>query len=93
MHAYMLMRPGRAIVYRNGRAIISRSNGFFPREGSPLALGWDPVAQQLDDTMTTLVQIRNQVGYGQYFQLNGSINDVFVFERFLFFCPRLFFFF
>lgn len=81
MHAYMLMRPGRAIVYHNGRAIFSRSNGFFPREGSPLALGWDPVAQQPDDTMTKLVQIRNQVGFGQYFQLNASINDVMVFER------------
>jgi len=82
MHAYMLMRPGRAIVYHNGRAIFSRpANGFFPREGIPAALGWDPVNQQLDDTVTKLVQIRNQVGKGQYFQLNGNINDVLVFER------------
>ena len=81
MHAYTLMRPGRAIVYHNGRAIISRANGFYPREGSPLALGWDPTTQQLDDTMTTLMQIRNQVAKGQYFQLNGAISDVLVFER------------
>jgi len=81
MHAYMLMRPGRAIVYHNGRAIISRSNGFFPREGIPIALGYDPTTQQLDGTMTTLVKIRNQVGFGQYFQLNSNLNDVMVFER------------
>ncbi len=80
MHAYMLMRPGRAIVYHNGRA-IPRTSGFFPREGIPAALGWDPSAQMLDDTITTLVQLRNQVGYGQYFQLNGNIDDVLVYER------------
>ena len=81
MHAYMLMRPGRAIVYHNGRGIIARSSGFYPREGVPIALGWDPVNQQLDDTMTTLVQIRNQVGFGQYFQLNSNLNDIMVFQR------------
>ncbi len=80
MHAYMLLRPGRAIVYHNGRA-IPRTSGFFPREGIPAALGWDPSTQMLDDTITTLVQLRNQVGYGQYFQLNNNINDVLVYER------------
>jgi hypothetical protein len=81
MHAYMLMRPGRTIVYHNARAIAARSSGFFPREGSSMALGWDPETQTLDDTMTTLVQLKNQIAYGQYFQLNGAISDVFVFER------------
>lgn len=81
MHAYMLMRPGRAIVYHNGRAIFARNNGFYPREGMPLALGWNPTTQQLDDTVTKLVKIRNQVAFGQYFQLNSNINDVMVFER------------
>jgi glycosidase len=80
MTAYMLMRPGRTIVYHNGRA-IPRTSGFYPREGNPTALGWDPVTQTLDDTVTTLMGIRNQVAYGQYFQLNGNINDVLVFER------------
>jgi len=81
MHAYMLMRPGRTIVYHNARAIAARSSGFFPREGSSMALGWDPATQTLDDTLTTLVQLKNQIAYGQYFQLNSSISDVFVFER------------
>ena len=80
MTAYMLMRPGRAIVYHNGRQ-ISRSSGFFPREGNPAALGWDPASQSLDDTITNLVQLRNQIAFGQYFQLNSNINDVLVFER------------
>ena len=80
MTAYMLMRPGRAIVYHNGRQ-IPRSSGFFPREGNPGALGWDPATQTLDDTITTLMHLRNQVAYGQYFQLNGNISDVLVFER------------
>ncbi|MFK7760161.1 MAG: GC-type dockerin domain-anchored protein [Phycisphaerales bacterium] len=81
MHAYMLMRPGRAIVYHNGRAIFARNNGFFPREGVPVALGWNPVTQELDDTITKLVKIRNQVGVGQYFTLNTNVNDVLVSER------------
>lgn len=80
MTAYMLMRPGRAIVYHNGRQ-IPRSSGFYPREGNPGALGWDPATQTLDDTITTLMQLRNQVAYGQYFQLNNNISDVLVFER------------
>ncbi len=81
MHAYMLMRPGRTIVYHNARGIGQRSSGFFPREGSPMALGWDGSSQMLDNTMTTLVQLRNQVAHGQYFQLNSSIGDVLVYER------------
>ena len=80
MMAYMLMRPGRAIVYHNGRQ-IPRSSGFYPREGSPTALGWDPVNQHLDDTITTMMKIRNQVAYGQYFQLNANTSDVLVYER------------
>ena len=80
MMAYTLMRPGRSIVYHNGRQ-IPRNGGFYPREGTPGALGWDPATQTLDDTITTLMQLRNQVAYGQYFQLNGNISDVLVFER------------
>jgi hypothetical protein len=80
MHAYMLMRPGRALVYHNARG-IPRTSGFFPREGAPKALGWDPVTQTLDDTVTTLVRLRNQVGYGQYFQLNTNLADLLVYQR------------
>jgi Alpha amylase, catalytic domain len=78
--AYMLLRPGRTIVYHNGRG-VPRSGGFYPREGNPNALGWGPASQSLDDTVTTLVQLRNQIGYGQYFQLNSNITDVLVYER------------
>ena len=80
MHAYMLMRPGRAIVYHNSRG-VPRSSGFFPREGIPSALGWNPSTTMLDDTVTKLVQLRNQVGHGQYFQLNGNVSDLLVYER------------
>lgn len=80
MHAYTLMRPGRAIVYHHARG-IPRASGFQPREGVPVALGWDPATQQPDDTITTLVQLRNQIAFGQYFQLNSNIADVLVFER------------
>ncbi|MEZ6242337.1 MAG: GC-type dockerin domain-anchored protein [Phycisphaerales bacterium] len=79
-HAYMLLRPGRSIVYHDARG-VSRSGGFFPREGVPIALGLNPSANVLDDTITTLVQLHNQLGRGQYFQLNSSINDVLVYER------------
>ncbi|MGV6813588.1 MAG: GC-type dockerin domain-anchored protein, partial [Phycisphaerales bacterium] len=80
MNAYMLLRPGRAIIYHNSRG-VPRTGGFYPRQGNPTALGWDSTTAALDDTITTLVQLRNQIGFGQYFQLNGNINDVLVYER------------
>ena len=80
MHAYSLMRPGRTIVDHHARG-IPRTSGFFPREGAPKALGWNPATQSLDDTITTLVQLRNQIAYGQYFSLNANQSDVLVFER------------
>ncbi len=79
-HAYMLLRPGRSIVYHHGRG-VPRSSGFYPREGTPNALGLDPSGLGLEDAMTTLVNIHNEVGFGQYFPLNGNIDDVLVFER------------
>jgi hypothetical protein len=79
-YAFLLMRPGTAIVYHNGRG-VPRSGGFYPREGVPNALGLEPLGNVLDDTMTNLVQLHNQIGIGQYFQLNGSISDVLVYER------------
>jgi hypothetical protein len=79
-HAYMLMRPGLPIVYHNGRG-IPRSFGFFPREGTPVALGWDPIDQEPEDSITRLVTLRNMLGTGNYYQRNGNIADVLVYER------------
>ncbi len=78
--AFLLMRPGRTIVYHHGRG-VPRSGGFFPREGIPNALGHEPIGNTLDDTMTNLVQLHNQIGIGEYNQLNSSISDVLVYER------------
>jgi len=79
-HAYMLMRPGLPIVYHNGRG-VQRSFGFFPREGVPVALGWDPTDAEPEDAITRLVDLHNTLADGFYFQRNGNINDVLVFER------------
>ncbi len=82
-HAYMLMRSGVPIVYHNARG-VSRPGGFWPREGSPLALGVDPYTNAPDPTMTTLVQLHNWYGRGDFRILNGSgaaLDDVVVFER------------
>lgn len=84
--AYTLFRPGPPIIYHNPRG-IARTSGFFPREGYPYALGFDPNGHGLDTAMTSLVQARNMVGRGDFYVLNGSdpvnqsINDVLVFER------------
>jgi len=80
MMAYTLLRPGPAVVYHNARG-ISRSSGFFPREGSPNALGLDPAADSLDDTMTALVRIRNEYGRGEFHPYAQSAEDVLVFQR------------
>jgi alpha-amylase len=80
MNAYMLMTPGRGIVYHNGRQ-VSRTSGFYPRAGLENALGYDPTGSGIDDAITTLLNIRNEVGYGFYYQLGGVPTDVLVFER------------
>jgi hypothetical protein len=80
MQASILMRPGRSIVYYNARG-LPRTGGFFPREGTPIALGLEPISNQPLPAMVNLVHARNQVGYGEYFQLNANIADVLVFER------------
>lgn len=79
-HAYLLMRPGLPVVYHHARG-VARSGGFFPREGVPVALGLNPATNSLDPTITRLVQLHNQLAWGQYFQLNSNISDVLVFER------------
>ncbi len=78
-HAYTLMRPGHTIVYYNARA-VQRGFGFFPREGAPIALGFDERAGALDDRITRLVRARNTVARGQYMPLQRD-SDVIVFER------------
>ncbi|MEM1329592.1 MAG: GC-type dockerin domain-anchored protein [Planctomycetota bacterium] len=86
MTAYLLMRPGPVIVYHNSRG-VNRSFGFFPRAGYTNALGWDAVNGVADDTITTLVQLRNQYGRGFFIPLNGtdptnqSFDDVLIFDR------------
>ncbi len=85
-HAYLLMRPGPAIVYHNAR-MLSRPGGFWPREGTPLALGLDPATNQPDPVLVRLTQTRNHYARGEFNALNNtdpvnqSQNDVLVFER------------
>ncbi|HZW10051.1 MAG TPA: GC-type dockerin domain-anchored protein [Phycisphaerales bacterium] len=80
MMAYTLLRGGPAIVYHNARG-ISRSSGFFPREGSPNALGLDPATGRPDDTLTTLVRIRNEYGRGEFHPYSQGKDDVLAFQR------------
>jgi len=87
-HAYLLGRPGPANVYHNARG-ISRSGGFWPRQGMPTALGFntDPAVNAPDSTLTKLVQIHNWVARDNINLLNStdpqntSNADVLIFER------------
>lgn len=85
-HAYLLLRPGPAIVYHNARG-VSRPGGFWPRQGVPGALGLDYATNGPDPTTTRLARIRSWVGRGELAVLNGtdpvnqSLDDVLVFER------------
>jgi len=79
-HAYLLMRTGESIVYHNSRG-IPRAGGFFPREGTSTALGWNPNTQSPDDTMTKLVRLRKEYARGWFIPLNSNVSDVLVFER------------
>ncbi len=92
MQAYVLMRPGPAEVYHNARG-ISRSGGFWPRQGVSTALGWNPTAQvgfpqgTADGSVTRLVQLHNFYARGEFNIINGtdvvnpSLSDVIIFER------------
>ena len=64
-HAYLIMRPGVTKLYHNGRG-ISRGGGFWPREGLPVALGWDPTAAATQSVITNLVQLRHFYARGDY---------------------------
>jgi hypothetical protein len=76
-HCYMLFRPGPAIIYHNSREFIDRYQfrGFWPREGSPTALGG------LSNNLVRLIQGANSYARGQFNIRNSGINDVLVFER------------
>jgi len=76
-HAYLLMRPGPAIIYHNSREFIDRFQfrGFWPREGNPTALGAP------DQNLTNLIRIANQYARGEFTVRNGIVSDAFVFER------------
>lgn len=58
-HAYILMRPGNANVYFNAKEFGDGRD--FPKDGRGDALGG-----QFGDTITTLVDIRNTHGRGNY---------------------------
>ncbi|MFN9992484.1 MAG: hypothetical protein ACK54H_04000 [Phycisphaerales bacterium] len=79
-HAYLVMRPGQAKVYHHGRGINRTGAGFYPREGQPLALGWDPTAGALNPVLTNLVQLSNWYGRGWYYP-RWTDNEVHIFER------------
>jgi len=84
--AYVLMRTGQSEVYHNARG-INRASGFWPRQGVPVALGLDPVANAANPVITNLVQLHNFYGRGEFNVLNStdpqnqSLSDVIVFER------------
>ncbi|MEQ9461424.1 MAG: alpha-amylase family glycosyl hydrolase [Phycisphaeraceae bacterium] len=76
-HAYMLMRPGQAIVYFNGEKI---EDGFraFPKPGRGDALGG-----AFGDQITTLTNIRNTHGRGNYHDRTplGDEKQTLIYER------------
>ncbi|HEX8520661.1 MAG TPA: hypothetical protein VF669_00310, partial [Tepidisphaeraceae bacterium] len=81
-HAYTLLRPGNAIVYYNGNEFGTRGDNF-PQQGRGDALG-GPNAN--NKYITTLVDIRNRYGTGNYTPRNvtsGTTTDkeALVYER------------
>jgi glycosidase len=80
--AYVLMRPGPSIVYYNSREMHDRYQfrGFWPREGSPEALGVDKNGTSLNPRLTDLVKIANSYARGQ-FDILSLDGDVMIFQR------------
>ncbi len=79
-HAYVINRPGIPIVYYNARGVTRPNGSFFPDEGTPIALGYDPSTDSVSDLMTRIVHARNFAGRGQFFPLNSNTNDVLIYE-------------
>lgn len=72
-HAYTMLRPGNAIVYFNAKEF---GNGrSFPQNGKDDALGGFH-----GNAMTTLVDIRNRYGRGNYLPRTNE-EDVLIYER------------
>src|SRR5687768_11472008 len=72
-HAYTLMRPGNAIVYFNARQF--GDNRSFPKDGKKDALGGFH-----GDAVTTLVNIRNTHGRGNYLP-RLTTKETLIYER------------
>ena len=77
-HAYMLMRPGNAIVYFNAEQFGSAEFRGFPRGGQDDALGGFH-----GEDITKLVEIRNTHGRGNYQPRTpvGDEKELLVYER------------
>ncbi len=73
--AYVLMRPGPAIVYMNGRQFGDRD---FPKPGRDDALGGPS-----GETITTLVRVRQSHGRGNYIDRTPAADEkeLLIFER------------
>ena len=73
-YAYMLMQPGNAVVYFNGKQF--GENRDFPKDGRGDALGG-----VYGDAIETLVGIRNTHGRGNYQERWIDNEGIFAFER------------
>ncbi len=82
--AYLMMRPGPAVVYHNAREMHARFGAFgrfWPREGNPTALGLAKDQTNLDSFITDLVKLRNRYGRGEFDVLSFAFDDVLMFQR------------
>ncbi len=75
-HAFMLMRPGNANIYFNAKTF--GDNRDFPKDGRGDALGG-----VFGDTLTTLIDIRNTHGRGNYLDRTptGDEKEILIYER------------
>jgi hypothetical protein len=78
--AYLLMRTGLPKVYHNARGFLTRTSGFWPREGSPEALGLDRDLDGTNNTITKLVGLHNRYCRGAW-DVKVLEADVICFER------------
>jgi len=74
-YAYILMMPGNAMVYYNGHNFGTEAQRSFPNDGREDALGG-----AYGTALTTLVDLRNRYGRGNYRQDYLSVNN-YAFER------------
>ncbi len=80
------MRSGPVKIYHNSRG-VTRSGGFWPRQGIPVALGVDYNTNAANPVITNLVQLHNFFARGEFNVINASdtsnpgLQDVIVFER------------